>query len=469
MEKKTFRIIPVLGIGIYLVALLAIDLVFRGHAMEPLFHLWGLGEVLFFFVLTWFFYHRWSNDDPKRFWCKVFFTALGLRMLYAFLTCYYFYYQTGIPFEYGAGDSLGYHRLAVKLSRAVRVGYFGYPFKYLFATTMGFSDSGYTLWLTLIYSIFGPNVLVPRLFKGLMSAYMCIAIYKLTSRTFDEKTGRLAGVMSVFLPIFIQISGLHTKECELIFLSVMALERMDYLIRSKKYTFWNIFFPILLTALTFGFRTVTGMCLIFAFLVFIVLSTKDLVHVKSKIIAVSAVVVVFFAFLFSPIGREMKIVNRLKFTDIDYQSEKFEKLGMEHSGLAKNIYMVPGAFVMPMASMVDVSNGNQKMLNGSVYVKNFLAFFAMLAIVIAFRERKWRNFSLVGAYELSYLAIIMFSFAFNSERYHEPAIPMIIVMAAYAITHLQKKDVKYMYIYSGLLLVALVGWNWLKLSARGLI
>lgn len=469
MEKKSLHIIPVLGIGIYLVSLLVIDLVFRTHAMEPVFQFWGIGEVLFFFVLTWIFYQRWRNDDPKRFWRKVFWTALGLRALYAFLTCYYFYYQTGLPFEYAAADSLNYHKSAVYLSHAVRAGYFGFPFKYLFAYAMGFSDTGYTLWLTLLYSIFGPNVLVPRLFKALMSAYMCIAIYKLTSRTFDEKTGRLAAVMSVFLPIFIQITGLHLKECEMIFLSVVALERMDYLIRSKKYTFWNIFLPILLTGLTFGFRTITGMCLIFAFLVFVVLSTKDLVPVKNKLITISAVVVVFFVFLFTPIGREMRIINRLKFTDINYQSEKFEKLGMEHADLAKNVYVAPAAFVMPIASMVDVANGNQKMLNGSVYVKNFLAFFAMFAIVIAFRERKWRNFSLIGAYELSYLAIIMFSFAFNSERYHEPAIPMIVVMAAYAITHIQQKDKKFFYIYCGLLLVALVGWNWLKLSARGLI
>ncbi len=469
MEQKSFRVIPILGIGIYLISLLIIDLVFRGHAMEPIFQLWGVGEVLFFFILTWLFYQRWKNDDARHFWRKVFWTALGLRALYVFLTCYYFYYQTGIPFEYDAADSLSYHKKAVYLSHIVRAGYLSYPFKYLFAYSMGFSDSGYTLWLTLLYSIFGPNVLVPRLLKALMSAYMCIAIYKLTSRTFDEKAGRLAAVMSVFMPIFIQITGLHLKECEMIFLSVMALERMDYLIRSKKYTFWNVFFPILLVALTFGFRTITGMCLIFAFFVFIVLSTKDLVPIKSKIIVVSAIVVLFFVFLFTPIGYEMRIINELKFTDIDYQSEKFEKLGMEHAELAKNIYVAPAAFVMPVASMVDVSNDSQKLLNGSVYVKNFIAFFAMLAIVIAFRERKWRNFSLIGAYELSYLAIIMFSFAFNSERYHEPAIPMMIVMAAYAVTRIQKKDRKFFYIYCGLLLVALVGWNWMKLSARGLI
>ena len=469
MDKKELRIIPILGIGIYLVSLLIIGLVFSGHRMEPLFQLWGIGEVLFFFVLAWFFYQRWSNDDPKRFWRKVFWTALGLRALYAFLTCYYYYYQTGIPFEYSAADSLSYHRTAVYLSKIVREGHLGYPFQYLFGTTMGFSDSGYTLWLTLIYTIVGPNVLVPRLLKALMSAYMCIVIYKLASRTFDEKTGRLAAVMSVFLPIFIQITGLHFKECEMIFLSVLALERIDYLIRSKRYTFWNIAFPILLTGLTFGFRTIIGMCIIFATLVFVVLSTQDLVNKKGKLISVAIVVVVFFVFLLTPVGNEMKNIYRLKFTDINYQSEKFEQGGMEHSGLAKNVYALPGAFVMPVASMVDVANANQKMLNGSVYVKNFLAFFAMFAILIAFRERRWRNFSLIGAYELSYLAIIMLSFAFNSERYHEPAIPLLVVMAAYALTHIQKKDKKFFFIYCGLLLVALVGWNWLKLSARGLI
>jgi hypothetical protein len=93
----------------------------------------------------------------------------------------------------------------------------------------------------------------------------------------------------------------------------------------------------------------------------------------------------------------------------------------------------------------------------------------MLAIVIAFWQKKWRDFSLIGAYELSYLAIIMFSFAANSERYHEPAIPLLIIMAAYAMTHLRRKDLKLFYVYCGVLFVALIAWNWLKLSARGLV
>ena len=469
MSKKLTRYIALYGIGVYLLALLFISVVFRNHTLQAKWMLWGIGEVLFFFVLTAVFYPRWKNDDTKHFMWKVFLVAFLIRGLYAFLICYYYYFETGKAFEYNAGDSLWYHPTAVYLSRCVRQGHILYVFKYLNAYTMGWSDQGYPLWLTLIYTIFGRSLLTPRLFKALMSAYLCIVVYKLGTRTFGERTGRLAAVMMVFTPILIQICGLHTKEMEMIFLSILAFERMDFLIRSKKYTFWNIVVPILLTGLTFGFRTIIGMCLIFAFLVFVVVSSKDLVSKKGKIITIASTVVVFLAFLLSPVGREMKIINYLKFKDLTYQSERYDSLGLKHNELAQSKYLAPGAFVLPLAPMVEEAPMHNKMLHGSIYIKNFLAFFAMWSIVIAIRQKKWRDFSLIGAYELAYIGIVMSSFTANSERYHEPAIPLILVMAAYAMTHLRRKDMKYFYVYCGLLLVALFAWNWLKLAARGLV
>ena len=469
MSKQLTRYIALFGIGVYLLALIVFRIVFQEHALQLKWTLWGIGEVLFFFVLTTVFYPRWKDDTTKTFKWKVFLVALVIRVVYAFLMCFYYYWETGIGFEYGAADSIWYHTTSVYLAHCVRKGFVPYVFRYLYYYTMGYSDDGYMLWLTILYSIFGRSWLVPRIFKGLMGSYLCVLIYKLGTRTFGERTGRLAAVMCVFMPIFIQICGIHTKEMELIFLLVFALERMDYLIRSKRYTFWNILSPLLLTALTFGFRTIVGMCLIFAFFVFVILSPKELVRKKSKIIMSACVVVVFFLFLFSPIGREMRIVYRLKFTDLNYQSEKYEEKGMQHSELAKSWYMAPGAFVLPLAPMVEEAPDHNKMIHGSIYVKNFLAFFAMLAILIAIRQKKWRDFSLIGAFELSYLAIIMFSFAANSERFHEAAIPLLVLMSAYAMTHLRHKDLKLFYVYCGLLFVALFFWNWLKLSARGLV
>ena len=81
MGTKLLRHISIIGIGVYLLALITISLVFNDYALQLKWVLWGMGEVLFFFVLTTLFYPRWKNDDPKRFQRKVFWTAFGIRSL----------------------------------------------------------------------------------------------------------------------------------------------------------------------------------------------------------------------------------------------------------------------------------------------------------------------------------------------------------------------------------------------------
>lgn len=468
MSKKLIQHICLCGIGVYLLALLTVSLLFREYALQLKWMLWGIGEVLFFFVMTAVFYPRWKDNSTKSFLLKVFFVALVIRVAYAVGVGYYYYYETGMSYEYDAADSRWYHGSALLCAQWLKQGDLMSVVRYMRCTTMGFSDQGYPLWLTLVYFVFGHSLLVPRIFKGVMSAYLCVLVYKLGKRTFGESTGRLAAVLCVFMPLLVQICGIHSKETELMFLSVFALERIDWLIRSKRYTFWNILVPVLLTGLTFGFRTIVGMCLIFACLVFILLS-DGLVTKRGKMVGVAAVILVFLVFLFTSIGSEMKTIYKVRFAEMNYRSELYESMGLKYSELAKSWYMAPGAFVLPLSPMVEESPDNNKMIHGSTYVKNFMAFFAMLSIVMAIRQKKWRNFILVGAYELSYLALIMFSFAANSERYHEVAIPMLLLMSAYAITHLRHKDLKLMYVYCGLLFVALLAWNWLKLSARGLV
>lgn len=469
LQPRTFSSFATIGIGLYVLSLAIVSIAFRHYALKPLWMIWGFGEVLVFFTLSWFFAKRWANGSEKAFRRKLFWTAFGIRALYAFLMCYYYYHQTGIPFEYNAADSLMYHRTSLYFSRLLRQGDFATLYHELITDTMGFSDRGYEIWLTLVYAAFGRNILVPRLFKALMSAYMCVAVYKLASRTFGEKAGRLSGVFCLFMPVFVYYVGVHLKETELVFLTVLALERMDYLIRSRAYTFWNVFLPILLTAFTFGFRTIVGMCLLFAFFAFVLLSDVSRVSRRNKIILITSTAAVFLLFLFTPIGKEMRIVYRLKFTDLTYHKEQFQQRGLNHAEMVQSKYLAPGIFVLPLTSMVEPANNNKKMMNGGHYVKNYLAFFAMFAIILAFRQRKWRDFSLIGAFTLGYLFMIAFSFAVNVERYHLSAIPLLLVMSAYAMVNLQKRDLKFFYAYCAVLLAAVFVVNYLKLSSLGLI
>ena len=468
MPRKLHRHFTWIGVGLYLVALAVVSLWFRPYHLQPLWMAWGIGTVLFFFGLSYLFFQRWRLDPAKTFTRKLFWTALGIRVVYVVAVLFYYYYQTGISLEYQAADSLSYHFTASRLSDLAREGRFHELFQSLRSNTMGFSDQGYLLYLSTLYTLFGKNIVGPRILKAVMSAVTSLCIYKLAARSLGEKTGRLAGVMAVFLPQLIHYTGTYMKETEMVFLATAALERMDYLIRSKRYTFWNIALPVLLTALTFGFRTILGMTLCFSFVVFVLLADLSLLPRKTKAIFAAAVTLVTVMFLLTPIGEEMRIIFRINFNEIGYLAWKYQNLGMRYAQYANWKYMAPGAFTLPLTNLVEVANENQKLMNGTYFVKNYLAFFALWSLVISLRDKKWRTLGLVGTYTWVYALLIAFSFAANSERYHLPVLPGIIILAAFAMTRFRRKDFVAYYGYSTVLLAAIVLWNALKLAARGL-
>lgn len=467
MPRRLHRYFCWVGIAIYLISLLIVSVSFRNFALKPLWMAWGIGAVVFFFLLTYIFNQRWQHNDQKIFQRKVFWTALAIRMVYVGAIIFYYYWQTGISLEYNAADSLSYHSWAAYLSGLAKEGHFKQGIQVLNANTMGFSDQGYILYLTGLY-VFDKNILVPRLLKALMSAFTCLFIYRIAARNLGEKTGRLAAVMAVFLPQFIHYNGTYMKETEMLFLATFALERMDWLIHSKKYTFWNIFIPILLTALTFGFRTVLGMILLGSFLVCVLTSDKATVPNKTKWIISGVVTALVLIFLFTPIGREMLIIFKVNFRENNYLVEKYQDMGWKYASFAHWKYLAPGAFTLPITNLVEIANENQKMMNGSLFVKNYLAFFALWSIVMAFRDKKWRKLNLIGTFTFAYILMIAFSFAITSERYHLPAMPGIIILAAFAMNRFRKKDFPFFYVYGVLLVLAIIAWNYVKIAARGL-
>lgn len=469
MPDKLHRHFQWVGAGCYLAALLVVSVCFHHHALRPLWIAWGVGTVAFFFGLTYVSYRQWRNDQTKTFLRKVFWWALGIRVVYVGIIIFYYYFQTGLSMEYEVADSYSYHQYACYLANLVRAGRIREMFGTLHANTFGFSDQGYLLYLTTLYTLFGKNILGPRLLKALMSAYLCVLIYKLAARNLDERTARVAAVMAVFLPQFIHYNGTYLKETEMIFLATLALERFDHLIHSRRYNFWNIITPILLTLLTFGFRTLVGACLIMSFIIYVLFCDKELLSVKARVIAASVIVALAVFLMFTIIGWEMQVIIGVNFHTMKSTAEKYQALGFKYAEYANGGYTLPGFLTLPLTNLVEVANPNQKMMNGTYFVKNYLAFFALWCVVVAIREKRWRDFSLVGSYTLLYALMLAVTFAFNSERYHLPVMPGMLIMAAFTMTRFRRKDFKYYYVYCALMVVAIVAWNYLKLAARGLV
>lgn len=466
MSDKSSIFLP--GIAVYLLSLIISSSILYRYALSPLWIIWGSATVIGFFLLCFYLNQHCSNDENKTFIKKFFWIALGIRAIYVTSMVYYYYYQTGVAFEYKACDSLRYHYQAAYFSDLIRQGEFHKVVQILKYGTMGFSDQGYTLYLTILYSLFGKNILGPRLLKAIMSAFTCVAIYKLAQRNTDEKTARTAAIIAAFMPQLIHYTGVHLKETEMIFVTTMALERTDYLFKTKRFTFWNIAIPILFTALTFGFRTIIGMILLGSYVIYILIDRDDNFSKKQKSWIIVGITVLSIIFLFTPIGREMIIIFKVNFRESHHQVDKYQSLGLKYAELAQAKYLLPGCFTLPLTNLVEIANDNQKLMNGTYFIKNYLAFFAMWSLVIAIRKKSLKQFSLIGTFTLAYILMIALSFAANSERYHLPAIPGFIILAAYTMTHWDKKDRRYFYIYNALLLIAIVTWNILKVDARGL-
>lgn len=470
-RSRLYGIFALCGVLCYVIALTTTSLLWSDYALKPLWMAWGLGAVGFFFVMTWLCQHKLLSDiEERKFLRIIFFTALAIRVAYVVAIGYYYYYQTGAPFEYGAADSLNYNDLARYLSWCIWQGHPVYAYQYLRYAVypMGFSDQGYIMWLTLIYSVFGTNLLTPRFLNALMDAYVCVAVYKLASRCSDKRTAMLSAIICAFLPTMIHYTGLHLKETTMLFVTVMAIERTDNLIRSRRYTFFNIVLPIFFTAMIFGFRTVLGMAVLFAYFVFLILSPNEVITKKAKIVITSVLAVLSIVFLFT-VGREMAVVYRLKDKTTGILAERYEEKGLRHAELAQNRYLAPGVFVLPMTTFTEVGNDNQKMMNGDTFVKNFMGFFVMWAFVVMIRRKEWRNMSLIAAFAVAYAGILAFSFFVTSERYHFPLFPFYAILTAYTMTHFKRKDFPFFYAYCVLLVIVIAGWNYIKLSARGLV
>ena len=453
------------GVIVYLIILTFVSLFFIDYAMD-LFHIvLGVVSVSSFFFFSSFLSQRGMDISEKSFVGYVFAGSLALRIVWVIASYFYYIEVTGIPFEVDTADALAYHEDAKWLACVSWDTVWGYLFR-----SGGVSDVGYPLFLTGVYRLFGPAIIIPRILQALLSAWMCILSYRLCSRTFGEPVGRMAGIMCAFMPNLIIYCGYHLKETEMLFLSVAFLERTDYLLRVQKYNLWNILFPLLLAGSLFFFRTVLGAAAVFAFVTSVLLSNAPAMRKGWKRLAIIGWSVL--AVLVTTGGTAMTEIEgywEQKETNVIDKRMAQTISGNKWAKYATGTVMAPMAFALPFATMVDVDNQvAQQTKSGGNYIRNFMAFFALLAIFEAFRQKKWRNFVLIGAFVIAYLGVVSMSGFSNSERFLLPGLPCLIAMWAYGVSELRAPTYKFLTPWCVVVFLMEFGWAFFKLGSRGL-
>jgi hypothetical protein len=332
------------------------------------------------------------------------------------------------------------------------------------------SDSGYPFYLTILYKVFGPNIIFTRVLKAFIGAYTCILIYRISARTFDEHTARIATIMSALMPNLIIYCGFHLKEIEMIFLEVAFLERTDYLLRGKTINFWNILLPTILALSLFSFRTVEGVAAVFSFATAIILSsTPTMKRGWRRVTIIGWGLLCILAVVGGTIMTEVEGLWEGRSENL--AKKRFEQTtrGNQWAQYATGAVMAPMVVALPFATMVDIDQQyGQQEKHGGNYIRNFMAFFAILAVYEAFRRKKWRDFSLIGSFVIAYLGIVSLSGFSNSERFLLPGLPCLIMMWSYGISVLRPQTYKYLKPWSIVVCLMEVAWAFFKLGSRGL-
>ena len=455
------------GIVLYLISLTLVSILYIQYVIPWYFMVMGLAEVSMFFLLANKLSKEWQViPRTKTFEKKLFLGALLIRLLWVVFSYFFYTQQTGQPFEYGAADAIGYHEEAKWLAGMD----WNTVFNYLFYSRSGYSDSGYPLYLTLLYKLIGPKIFLVRVIKAFLSAYMCVLIYRLTCRVLGDKVGRMAAVFCALMPNLYVYCGLHVKETEMLFLTVAFLERADYVLRSERVRFGNVAVPILLCISLFLFRTALGAVAALAFLTALMFSSSK-VTTKARRWRVALWTIVAVVVLGgSAIVNEVEVLLQNRQTNQELRRYEQTSRGNLWAKYATGSVMAPMVFVLPFTTMVDTGQYSQLVVHGGNFVRNFMGAFVLIGLFSAiFTKKNWRDLSLVGSFTIGYLFVVSLSGFANSERFLLLGLPGLLIMAAYGISELTRKSYKWVKIWYVIVVLMQIGWAYFKIGSRGML
>ena len=449
---------------IYFISLAIVSIIFINHMMKFDFLIIGIAWILLFFLLSVRYTRKWADIPEKNYIRKLFFTALTFRIVRVLFSYIYYFIKTGLPFEFGSSDALAYHDAAIWMKEI------GWSQTMDYLSTKSIADSGYPIYLTILYTIFGDSVLIVRILKAVLGAWSCVLLYKLASRNVGEEAGRMAGIFCCLMPNLIMYCGLHLKEIEMIFLTIAALERADNLLRTKV-TFWKVLLLAALVISLFTFRTVLGVTVIFAIGTSLVFSSSTMMSSWNRVVLITWAIIAIMVMAGGTIANEAQSLWEHRSENQTAKRDWQVRKGVEWAKYATGTVMAPMMFVLPFPTMVDVDEQyNQQLIHAGNFVKNFMGIFVIIAVFDAILRRKnWRDLSLLGSFVISYLGVICMSGFANSERFLLPGLPFLLIMAAYGISILDKSYFKWVKLWYWVVPVMVIGWAVFKLGSRGIL
>ena len=463
------------GVVVYFAVMATTAVLFSNLFMTWYWWLFGIVSVVGFFFFSNNLSKQWANIRPKTFEHNVFWYTFLIRVSVMFFLYWFHNEMTGQPFMFNAADSIEYSYEAEWLAKCIRDGHIQDYWDYKFVQMHGVSDAGYPMYLGFVYLLSGDSIIVARLLKCLWSALSCILTYRLGKRNFGEHVGRIAAIFMMLEPHFSIYSGYHLKETEMIFLMLLFLERADALLRYRNFSFKTVSVVVVLMASLFTFRTVLGLTAVFSLAMALLLSSKRVMGWGRRIVILIVVGLSALYFAGGRIMTEIEQVWELKDQSQGSRLSVIEKK-QSYAKYAGAAVFAPMIFTIPFPTMVETPGQEiARTLHGAMFVKNIMSYFCIMAIISLLFPlipgfNKWRDHVLIGVFLIAYLVILVFSAFAHADRFHMPALALEILFMAYGMSLSRIPQLQRWFKYwVALMFIAVVAWNWFKLSGRGMV
>ena len=471
-----------ISMATYFLALIACTLLYSRYILDWKWWIFGIISVVGFFHFANRQSKLWLNIRPTTFSKRLFWGAFVLRVLWVLISYYLYFQWTGTAFSIDAGDELFYDEIGHYGASLMRDGNFAiYNPMVKYAGTVAFSDMGYPIYLSILYYIFFDSILIARIIKAILGAWTAVLVYKVATRNFGESTGRMAGIFCMLMPNLIYYCSFQLKEVEMVFLAMLFVERADWLLRQPKLKAMQTVAVMLIPVALFMIRTALAATLVAAFFCALLLTTGRVSGFGKRAVLI-VVVGIFAATMFltsTSIGTEVRQMIETggsgQRANMEWRAERTDMAGGLNQKFAKYAgaaVFAPMIFTIPFPTMSEVpSQENQKMIHGGNFVKNIVSYFTIMALLILLVTGNWRKHVLPIAVLCGYLFVLVFSNFAQSERFHQPILPLTLMFAALGVSLIKENPwmKRYFNYWCVLMFLAAVAWNWFKLAGRGMI
>lgn len=477
------------AIGFYLLALFVCFILFSSHALPFYIVLMGIVSIVLFFNGSFTLGKSWTRLREKSFIKKVFWMAFWIRLVHIVIIYFLNQWQYGTFYESSIGDIMWYVPTALQAVRTTEGNLWEIILNYK-EWSNGIPDAGYQTYLCLTYILQGAGmttgtnyevdavsyIWLPLLMKAVFGAWTCVLMYRIAQRHFGENVARMTAIFCMLQWNMIWWCGSMMKETEMVWLSCLFAERMDRVLMGYNIKPWFIAVTVFIGLLIFTFRSALFMTAFAATILAIVMQQNKKLSIGKKVLAGIMIAIAMGLAVGDNIKDEITtIVDRAQ---SDHQRTNMEWRASSRvnanrfAKYAGTAVFAPLIFTIPFPNMV-YTYQNQEMLmqvNGGNFEKNVLSFFVIFAMFQLLWSGAWRQHVFPIAYLIGYLAALALSEFAQSGRFHMPAMPFLMLFAAYGLTMVTSRKHKQWFTYA---LIAEVGfcvfWSWFKLKGQGMI